>query len=399
MGAVNCDEEQLLCQQYGIKGFPTVKLFGSAEATSIQGEYEKNPTDYQGARSAASVVRAVLDLLPDAVLRQSGEKGLEKIKAYPFYFLSYFPFVPFYHFLFSSFLLFLFFFFPFPFHLLFQFVKILFFFLIYNRTIANDNVVLLFSKKSTTPTLFRSLSLDFKYSAKFFLVEQNEEAIVKHFEVSNFPTVVVVPKEGAPVKYTGAVHYADLFAFLSSKLGKPKSGPFVVEGFKLRLPVSAKVTRVVSAKDFEDGCTSQHTVCFVAVLDPANDEYRQAGDEKLIDELSKKFAGRASFLWYAALEQPHVNTQFALNSGFPAMFALYPTRERYAVHVGKFDHGSLEEFVSNALAGAVRSNEFKTLPQFNTVRPEDFLQQPNAADDDDVSIDDIQLDDEPKKEL
>ena len=271
--------------------------------------------------------------------------------------------------------------------------------MIYNRTIANDNVVLLFSKKSTTPTLFRSLSLDFKYSAKFFLVEQNEEAIVKHFEVSNFPTVVVVPKEGAPVKYTGAVHYADLFAFLSSKLGKPKSGPFVVEGFKLRLPVSAKVTRVVSAKDFEDGCTSQHTVCFVAVLDPANDEYRQAGDEKLIDELSKKFAGRASFLWYAALEQPHVNTQFALNSGFPAMFALYPTRERYAVHVGKFDHGSLEEFVSNALAGAVRSNEFKTLPQFNTVRPEDFLQQPNAADDDDVSIDDIQLDDEPKKEL
>ena len=40
LGAVNCDEEDNkgLCSEYGVKGFPTIKVFG---------EDKKSPTHYQ----------------------------------------------------------------------------------------------------------------------------------------------------------------------------------------------------------------------------------------------------------------------------------------------------------------------------------------------------------------
>jgi len=39
VGAVNADEHQSLGGQYGVRGFPTIKIFGLDK---------KNPTDYQG---------------------------------------------------------------------------------------------------------------------------------------------------------------------------------------------------------------------------------------------------------------------------------------------------------------------------------------------------------------
>jgi len=349
VGAVNCDEEKELCSQFKIQGFPTVKLFGTAEASSEMGVYVKNPIDYNSARSASSVVREVLNLLPDTVFKVSGEKGLERIKS------------------------------------------------------ANkiNNVVILFSKKTSAPTLIKSLALDFKYNAQFFLVEQSEQDIVKKYEVTDFPSVIAIKKEGSPVKFTGSVKYDALFNFISKTIGKPNPSPFTVDGFKLReSDAKYDVTRIVSQDDFDDSCIKKKRVCFVAVLDPVNNDYRQEADEEILDTLAKKYAGRATFSWFGALEQPDVIKKYSLNSGFPCIFALYPSRERYAVHIGKFDADSVDVFVSNALAGVVRSNEFKELPKFKKINPSDFKPQKDAHnDDDDVSIDDIHLDDEPKVEL
>ena len=43
VGAVNADEHQQLGGQYGVKGFPTIKIFG---------KNKNKPEDYQGARDA-----------------------------------------------------------------------------------------------------------------------------------------------------------------------------------------------------------------------------------------------------------------------------------------------------------------------------------------------------------
>lgn len=51
MGAVNVDEEKSLGGQYGIKGFPTIKIFSTNK---------KSPTEFSGARTAKGLIDAAL---------------------------------------------------------------------------------------------------------------------------------------------------------------------------------------------------------------------------------------------------------------------------------------------------------------------------------------------------
>lgn len=51
MGAVNADEDKALGGQYGVKGFPTIKIFGTNK---------KAPTDYNGARTAQGFIETAL---------------------------------------------------------------------------------------------------------------------------------------------------------------------------------------------------------------------------------------------------------------------------------------------------------------------------------------------------
>ena len=53
--AINCDEHNGLCGEYGVKGFPTLKIFGANK---------KKPSEYQGERTAKGVSQALLELLP-----------------------------------------------------------------------------------------------------------------------------------------------------------------------------------------------------------------------------------------------------------------------------------------------------------------------------------------------
>ena len=53
VGAVNADEHQSLGGQYGVKGFPTIKIFG---------RNKNKPEDYQGSRDA-KVCRNVIRLV------------------------------------------------------------------------------------------------------------------------------------------------------------------------------------------------------------------------------------------------------------------------------------------------------------------------------------------------
>jgi protein disulfide-isomerase A6 len=46
VGAVDCTAHQTTCSQFGVRGYPTIKFFGS----------DKNAEDYQGGRDSGSIV-------------------------------------------------------------------------------------------------------------------------------------------------------------------------------------------------------------------------------------------------------------------------------------------------------------------------------------------------------
>ncbi|XP_039604836.1 protein disulfide-isomerase A6 isoform X2 [Polypterus senegalus] len=58
VGAVNADEHKSLGAQYGIKGFPTIKVFGLNK---------NSPEDYQGARTSQAIVDSALNSLRSMV--------------------------------------------------------------------------------------------------------------------------------------------------------------------------------------------------------------------------------------------------------------------------------------------------------------------------------------------
>jgi protein disulfide-isomerase A6 len=66
VGGINCDEEKQLCGQYGVKGFPTIKVFGSNK---------NKPEDYQGGRDAAGIVQGAQKAAQKVVAERMGGKS------------------------------------------------------------------------------------------------------------------------------------------------------------------------------------------------------------------------------------------------------------------------------------------------------------------------------------
>ncbi|XP_055614434.1 protein disulfide-isomerase A6 homolog [Uranotaenia lowii] len=51
VGGVNCEEEQSICSQYGVRGYPTIKIFGASK---------RSPVDYNGQRTAKDIAESAL---------------------------------------------------------------------------------------------------------------------------------------------------------------------------------------------------------------------------------------------------------------------------------------------------------------------------------------------------
>lgn len=68
-GKVNCDEEQSLCQPFGVRGYPTIKFFKPSSQSPSDAE------EYQGGREEAGIVKVATDLFA----KYGGELELNQI--------------------------------------------------------------------------------------------------------------------------------------------------------------------------------------------------------------------------------------------------------------------------------------------------------------------------------
>ena len=66
VGAVDADTHKSLGGQYGISGFPTIKIFGTNK---------RSPIDYQGGRTADAIVEQALSQLRTIANERLGKRG------------------------------------------------------------------------------------------------------------------------------------------------------------------------------------------------------------------------------------------------------------------------------------------------------------------------------------
>lgn len=366
VGAVNCDEEQKLCGSFGVQGFPTVKLFPWSTVPVPKGrpgEVTKEPVDYNGPRRAAALANAAVNMLPSFVQRVDAAAEPE--------FLA-----------------------------------------------GRLGKVLLFTDKTSVPTLFKALALEYRGRLSFGYVKSSDAALVAKYGVTQFPAVLVVPRPGKgksegkdasesesePVRYTGKVAVDALNAFLRAhappavpRYGAEADAEDAAAGGATARPVDPaeyELQRITGAADWAAHCVGRAGLCAVAVLDPYNYPADAAPQEALLARLAARYVGRVHVVWFAAREQPAVCRALGLDT-FPALALVNPARTprqhtRVAHFRGAFAEPALTAYLDRFLAGGRGAAVVDTALEFRTVDPADYLapaDTPLADDDDDVDVD------------
>ncbi|EPQ27046.1 uncharacterized protein PFL1_05330 [Pseudozyma flocculosa PF-1] len=198
---IDCDDDKNkpLCGQYGIQGFPTLKVFPPTK--------KRLPRDYQGPRTAKDIAAHLVDTLP---------MGAKKLRAEELQ--SYCEKEP------------------------------------------DRPKVLLFSTKPTSSALYKSLALDFRTSISFAFLRGDQPAARAasraHLGVSidegELPVLLVVPSraegssllESKPKRYDGPLKYHELHRWLLDNV--PEAASKKPSGAAKK--ATAKATAKVKAK-------------------------------------------------------------------------------------------------------------------------------------------------------
>jgi protein disulfide-isomerase-like protein len=167
VAAVNCEQQQGLCQSQGIQGYPTIKAFK-----------EGRWMDYRGDRSASSLRDWALKLLPqDAVMTINRESQFEE-------------------------------------------------FLKQGATSRWGVGVVLLTAKAETPALLKSLALRYKNRLAFAEIQRADtnKALSSKLNVSSFPAVIAIcgGDEIASVQYDGEMKNSKLTRFMNGFYGGAK---------------------------------------------------------------------------------------------------------------------------------------------------------------------------------
>jgi len=316
----------------------------------------KEPTDYNGQRTAGSLAKAAVDLLPNFVHKVDG-KTEEKF-------------------------------------------------------LGNSlGKVMLFTDKKSVPTLFKALALEYRNRLHFGWIKSTEKELVAKYGVEKFPAVLVMKKdETTTTKYEGKVGFDTLNTFLK-KFAPPARNMYAENApseedqtvsAKPIDPTEFELKRITSAEDWKTNCVERSGLCAVAVLDPYNYPDDIPKQEELLTELANQYVGKLHLMWFAAREQPSFCEALGL-SNFPSLMLINPARSetqktRYSPFRGAFDEESLSDYFDRFLAGGRGATVLDKTFEIRDVNPEDYLPPKDEVLDEDDDVD-VKIGENKKDEL
>lgn len=160
---IDATVEEGLAHKYGIKGFPTLKLFKP-------GSKKDDLQDYQGARSAAALISFVTGALSGSEILRVKSANVDSL---------------------------------------------------WSQQPTSAPRVVLFSSKPEPSTLYKSLSMRFGDGQLVFAQVQQNDPLCNTYGVDTFPSLLVIPSQGAdPIKFEGKFGADALIDFLT-----PHAGP------------------------------------------------------------------------------------------------------------------------------------------------------------------------------
>ncbi|EEY23823.1 disulfide-isomerase A6 [Verticillium alfalfae VaMs.102] len=178
VAAVDCDDDanKPLCGQFGIQGFPTLKIIRPGKKSG-----KPAVEDYNGPRTATGIVDALVDKINNHVKKVT-DKDLDAFVA----------------------------------------------------SGTDKPRAILFTEKGTTSPLLRSIAIDFLDVITIAQARNNQKAVVEKYGIEKFPTLILLPVGASePIVYDGAMKKPAIVEFLS-QAGTPNPDPPVKAGKKAK---------------------------------------------------------------------------------------------------------------------------------------------------------------------
>ncbi|KAM4693594.1 protein disulfide-isomerase A6 [Discoglossus pictus] len=365
VGAVDADKHQSLGGQYGVRGFPTIKVFGANK---------NKPEDYQGGRTSEAIVDSALSALRSFVKdrlsgkssghdsgRQSyssGGSGSKKdvIELNEDNFDS--------------------------------------------QVLNSDDVWLV---EFYAPWCGHCKNLEPEWAAAASEVKEQTKGKVKlaavdatvsqslssRYGVRGFPTIKIFQKGEDPVDYDGGRTRADIVARALDLFSQNAPAPELFE---------------ILNEDVVKKTCEEHQLCIIAVLPHILDTGAAGRNSylevmlKLADKYKKKMWG---WLWTEAGAQLDLETSLGIGGfGYPAMAAINARKMKFALLKGSFSEQGINEFLRELSFGRGSTAPVGggAIPKINKVEAWDGKDGELPVEDD-IDLSDVDLDDFEKDEL
>lgn len=349
-------ETKSLASRYGVKGFPTIKVFGA----------DKNaPTDYQGGRTAPAIVQAAMQEVGKLVQSRGGMPGGSGGSGSGG----------------SS-----------------------------NVVELNDasfdakvlNSKELWVVKFVAPWCGHCKKLEPEYDeaattlngepVKLGSVDATaEKGLGSRFGVEGFPTIKVFApnsvKDSDAMDYNGA-RDADGIVSEVQRLLEEHAGP-------------VEIAQLTSSAVLEENCPPKK-ICVIAVLPHILDGGKAARNEylaMLTTVATKQRRGPFRFLWSEGGAQRDVEAALGMNFGYPALAAVSRAKNVRGLHRGAFDGKKVSIFLTGITSGRVKTSKMAKGELIVADVAEWDGEDGAAFEEEEFSLDDIMGDDDEEEEL
>uniref|UniRef100_A0A673UDQ9 Protein disulfide-isomerase A6 n=1 Tax=Suricata suricatta TaxID=37032 RepID=A0A673UDQ9_SURSU len=368
VGAVDADKHQSLGGQYGVQGFPTIKIFGSNK---------NRPEDYQGGRTGEAIVDAALGALRQLVKDRLGGRGgghgsgkqgrSESSSKKDVIELTDDSF---------------------------------------DKSVLESEDV--WMVEFYAPWCGHCKNLEPEWAAAATEVKEQTKGKVKlaavdatvnqvlasRYGIRGFPTIKIFQKGESPVDYDGGRTRSDIVSRALDLFSDNAPPPELLE---------------IINEDVAKKTCEEHQLCVVAVLPHILDTGAAGRNSylevllKLADKYKKKMWG---WLWTEAGAQSELETALGIGGfGYPAMAAINARKMKFALLKGSFSEQGINEFLRELSFGRGSTAPVGggTFPAISTREPWDGKDGELPVEDDidlsDVELDDIDLSDLGKDEL
>lgn len=350
VAALDADAHKSLAQEYGIRGFPTIKVFAPG----------KPPVDYQGARDAKPIAEFALQQIKALLKERIHGKatGGSSENSEPSASVEL------------------------------------------NSRNFDENV--LKSKDLWIVEFFapwcghcKKLAPEWKKAAKNLQGKVKlghvdcdaEKSLMSRYKVQGFPTILVfgTDKE-SPIPYEGARTASAIESFALEQLETNVAPPEVIE--------------LTSPDVMEEKCNSA-AICFVSFLPDILDS-KAEGRNKYLEMLlavAEKFKRNPySFVWVGAGKQPDLEKHVGVGGyGYPAMVALNVKKGVYAPLKSAFQREPIVDFVKEAGLGGKGNLPLAAAPSIVKIEPWDG-KDGEIIEEDEFSLEELMGDDTPNKD-